>query len=735
MITKISLKNIASYKGNPAILETQKRVNLIYGMNGTGKTVFSNFLADKDGNVYSDCSIDGLEEEKILVYNQGFIEKNFYEKDIQQGIFTLSSENKEAEEKIKQAEQKIQDLKSNLENEKEKLTNTEKNIDDLLEESKIKTWVIKLEYSDKDKVLEFCLDGRKGSKDMLFQHIKDLEKPKEKIKKTIEELKSEAISTQGEKAKIYEEDKIKQIEFSFSEIEENNIFSEVIAGNESLQIANLIKRLDNADWVKTGLGYTKKLRSDESRKLANEQCPFCQEQTISNELYEQIEEYFDENYQNKVTELKRLGFEYWTVYQEIESNKEMLLNNDFIKNKEEKFTILYTELIKKLSSNWLKINDKTKHPSVVVELESTRQEIDSLNIFLNEIVTEIRDHNSKVLDKEKTKNEITDNFWKIMRWDYDSVIENFNLEHRKLEEEKKDVMERITHINEKIEEQVQIIRLTSGEFKNITNAIVNINDELRFFGVSGFKIEEEDKNSYRIKRDNEEEFQFKTLSEGEKTIISFLYFLELCKGTENENETITKKIIVIDDPVSSLSHIYIFNIASLIRKNFFSKNNDYTQIFVLTHSLYFFHELLFKYKGSNKKLFRITKNSDNQSNISEMKENEIQNDYQAYWQVLKDHENKKVSDALLANCMRNILEHFFGFINKDSLQDIIQSIDKEEKYIFFIRYVNKESHSDQTTISDTKEINPILFKEAFKKIFENSGYGEHYKKMMSDDSV
>ncbi len=82
-----------------------------------------------------------------------------------------------------------------------------------------------------------------------------------------------------------------------------------------------------------------------------------------------------------------------------------------------------------------------------------------------------------------------------------------------------------------------------------------------------------------------------TLSEGEKMIISFLYFMELCKGKENEQEVLTKedKIIVIDDPISSLSHTYIFNISMLIKKYFFNKNK---QVFVLTHSLYFFHELI-----------------------------------------------------------------------------------------------------------------------------------------------
>ncbi|EMM97691.1 AAA domain protein [Leptospira interrogans serovar Zanoni str. LT2156] len=71
-------------------------------------------------------------------------------------------------------------------------------------------------------------------------------------------------------------------------------------------------------------------------------------------------------------------------------------------------------------------------------------------------------------------------------------------------------------------------------------------------------------------------------------IISFLYFIELCKGKISTTSIVTKKIIIIDDPISSLSHIYVFNIGQLIKKYFTNPNSDYEQIFILTHSLYFF---------------------------------------------------------------------------------------------------------------------------------------------------
>ena len=79
MITKITLNGVASYK-KPAVLETDMKVNLVYGLNGTGKSTFSDFLYKQSDPNFKECSIEGLNpDEEILVYNQSFIQDNFYQ--------------------------------------------------------------------------------------------------------------------------------------------------------------------------------------------------------------------------------------------------------------------------------------------------------------------------------------------------------------------------------------------------------------------------------------------------------------------------------------------------------------------------------------------------------------------------------------------------------------------------------------------------------------------------------
>ena len=101
MIKKITMHNVASYR-NTTSLETDKKINLLYGLNGTGKSTLSNFLYNRYEPRFKDCSIDGLgDSDEILVYNQQFIRDNFYETDDILGIFTLSKENKEIKKIIK----------------------------------------------------------------------------------------------------------------------------------------------------------------------------------------------------------------------------------------------------------------------------------------------------------------------------------------------------------------------------------------------------------------------------------------------------------------------------------------------------------------------------------------------------------------------------------------------------------------------------------------------------------
>ena len=109
MLTEIRMDSVASFK-KEAKLATDKRINLVYGLNGTGKSTISNFLYEPDNTRFIKCGKLPALSDPVLVYNQSFIQDNFYIADSLKGIFSLSKENKSAEEKIAKASAKLTEL-------------------------------------------------------------------------------------------------------------------------------------------------------------------------------------------------------------------------------------------------------------------------------------------------------------------------------------------------------------------------------------------------------------------------------------------------------------------------------------------------------------------------------------------------------------------------------------------------------------------------------------------------
>ena len=152
------MNGVAIYKAL-AVLETDKKVNLVYGLNGTGKSILSNFLYEKENGDFSKCNIENLNNEDILVYNQKFIQDYFYESDNLKGIFTLSKENKEAEKKIKNAEKEIEKLEIDKKSKTDSITTHTGDLSQKKKHAENKTWEIKNRFAGGDRVLEYCLSG------------------------------------------------------------------------------------------------------------------------------------------------------------------------------------------------------------------------------------------------------------------------------------------------------------------------------------------------------------------------------------------------------------------------------------------------------------------------------------------------------------------------------------------------------------------------------------------------
>lgn len=111
-------------------------------------------------------------------------------------------------------------------------------------------------------------------------------------------------------------------------IEADTIWEKIIIGKQDIDIAKLISKLKNSDWVNQGVKYME----DES-----DICPFCQQHTITDAFRVKINGFFDEVYKQDISKVNKRFEEYKNAVDiltnslehliEAQKNKRNLLSN------------------------------------------------------------------------------------------------------------------------------------------------------------------------------------------------------------------------------------------------------------------------------------------------------------------------------------------------------------------------------------------------------------------------
>lgn len=542
MINKITISGVASYK-NEATLETDKNINLIYGINGSGKSTFSEYLRKRTDAEYTECSIEPVindDEEEIFVYNENYVEEVFYNSDYQRGVFSLSKENVDAHKKIDSANTILQKLY--IENQKLK---DEKKTEELAYKSTKSRyidliWKIKTLYTGGDRVLDFCFTGLKGSKETLFHHVISVKLLPNAPTEDIDQIKKEIIQLNQYKGTVIP--KIPEFNFIAQSIENQHLFEEVITGNPNSRVAKLIDKLHNSDWVKAGL----ELDSPEI-------CPFCQRPYGNDNIISELKSYFNKDYENALDEIKIMRDRYKRAFEQLPVI-DIFSQIDFLSDLKKDYNNTCTLLKNTIESNIRKIDEKYKNPSVIIKLDSTVEYLNKINEIINSANEAIDIFNKKILSVDIEIEELKQRFWSKIRYDYNQSIIEFNNQTKDFDKKTNKINEQVKSLTSQIEKQRKIIATEQNNIINIDASISHINGMLVDMGITDFKIDKYGEDGlYRIIRGDDDTPVFKTLSEGERTIISILYFLEACQGVLNKELSPKKRIIVIDDPISSLS--------------------------------------------------------------------------------------------------------------------------------------------------------------------------------------
>ncbi|MCQ2729659.1 AAA family ATPase [Helicobacter pylori] len=737
-ISQISLKKVATFDENGASFKDLNSINFIYGANGSGKTTTSSFLKNLAENGIEDKFANSKiawynnESLKIEVYNKQFKEEQLRNSQVK-GIFTLGKKTNENLEKIEIKKESI-----NKENEK-KIKN----------EASLQVLTQKKEKEEKD-FADRCWEKlyKKNEEDFkeTLEGFKRKEKFKEKILKEFENDKynqSEIVGLEKLKEKIEIVFGENQTELALLEcnltdfdfIENHSIWEQKIVGSGDAAIADLIKRLSNEDWVAWGREYIKD----------NSICPFCQKETITEEFKKQLESYFDTSYQESIETIKEKMEDYASrtagALERLDKIVETEQKNQQTKLDTENLKIIIETLRSKINRNQQKMLDKSKEMSRNFKLDSTKNEIDAIKDLIKKANEQIANYNEMIKDLKNRKKSCKEQTWKFLVNEFKSDIQEYNKKYCGLEKGINNLEKAISENQEEVKKLENEIKELEKNMVSIKPIVNEINTLLKGYGFTNFGLAcTEDEKFYRIQRECGQ-LVGETLNEGEVTFITFLYYYHLAKGSLKENDISKNKVLVIDDPISSLDSNILFIVSVLVKdlmKETMEEKTNIKQVIILTHNTYFYKEITLEYdlkRYQRKYSFWIIKKDNNVSKIKGYKENPIKNSYELLWQEVKQAKENNASWVSLQNVMRRIIEYYFrilgGFKHNGSLSECFENIEEERVCNSFVSWLNDGSHgiSDDLFVQ-SQDTSIETYLKVFEKIFEITGHEAHYKMMM-----
>ena len=731
MIEKIQIKNVATYASTTEELTNLKKINFVYGSNGTGKTTISRVIADCAA--YPDCAViwrGGAEIEK-LVYNRDFIEENFNQPDELKGIFTLGQKDKETIGKIDAAKTKlggvnakIIQLQSTLdgdESSKGKITELE----ELETEFEAKCWELKHRHDEK---FQGAFAGLRSNKRKFKARLLVESKTNESIAVPLTNLKKDAETVFGDTLQRVGALTAPNGDALLAH-EINSILGKNVIGKVDVDIAALIQQLGSSDWVKQG----RKFYNPEERV-----CPFCQQGTPPS-LEDSLNEYFDEAFKADTAAIEKLYTDYKADSERIQQSIKMLIDNPLKFLNSENLQSESALLHSKIQINILRIEEKRRESSKPIELDSLKNVLVAVKTLIEEANSGIEKHNMLISNIDAKRTELTGQVWRyLLDHEINSDLASFTKKEEEIQKGIAGIKAQIAVKTKERQTKEQEIKTLEKDATSIQPTIDNINDILRLYGFTDFILKKSNQNRfYKIQRLDGSDAK-ETLSEGEKSFITFLYFYHLLEGSETESGMTSDRVVIFDDPVSSLDSDILFIVSNLIKEVFDKArqgSKTIKQVFVMTHNVYFHKEVSFNSKRSGDGLlkdetFWTVRKSNHESKIRSHKTNPITTSYELLWSEVR---NPDKGNLAIQNALRRILEYYYKILGNFDPDAICNYFDGSEKLLCrsLFSWVNDGSHSshDSLYISiDDSMVERNL--NVLKLIFEKTGHIAHYNMMM-----
>lgn len=731
MISSIRLTDVATYRPATVVLDSLLTINYFYGANGSGKTSISRVVAEP--TTFPSCQLvwrDGVPLE-TLVYNRDFVDRHFHQVDELPGIFTLGDRDVEFFNRIEKANKELERIKDDLVGLKKTLVG-----DDgkggkvgalVLVEEALRTacWKQKQQH---DTTLRDAFEGCRSKAEVFKQRVLDERVSNKSELMTMAYIQKKAASLFAGNLQRAEPLSAPDASSLFA-AEQSGILGKKILGKSDVDIAAMIRRLGNSDWVREGRSYL---------ALNEKKCPFCQ-QSAPKRLEDDLNDYFDESFERDTKEVLDLEAAFDTASEECVASIDRLVaaQSPFADNAA--IVALKRQFESHVALNRTRLLDKKREPSRIVALEPSTDLIAELSKLVDAANEAITAHNLTVANQVKERATLKGQVWKHLT--EDALKDALKTYDQKKSELDKSIVNLRGHIEKKEIDQKHKeaeIRALESDVTSIQPTVNAINGLLLSFGFHGFSLAQaENKRCYKLVRPDGTDAKL-TLSEGERTFVTFLYFYHLLKGSASESGVTNKRVVVIDDPVSSLDSDILFIVSTLIRKlceDIRSKLTSVQQILLLTHNVYFHKEVTFqKSRGQGTlkdETFWTVRKTKNQSEVTRHTSNPIKSSYELLWLDVRE---RRAGNLSMQNSLRRILESYFKMLGGIDLDRIHERFAGSEKLACraLLSWVNDGSHSAHDDLYVAVDDSTVdVYLDVFQRIFEGEGHIEHYKMMMA----
>lgn len=717
MLMKIDLSNVTLFDRDS--IDINKPVNFIFGKNGTGKSTLSRLIKeqnpDKDVRIFhgvESVAIDGKLNSVILGQENILAQKNIEK--LNKEIENLQSDKQVKEEEKKELENKIAEKKKEI-------NKIERLIDKFLAEkaSEIKNNPLHVATPNYNVLLI-----KKELKYAFKLSEDEKQECKENIKIDIKTAKNIPIVN---------------IEFKSLLDETNKLLNSAI--EEEKDIIRLSSN-QKINFAKTGFEIHGK----------GDICSFCGNK-IADETFDELEKFFSaskiKDFENSINDLikkidsstekiNNIVFDrdqfynhYQTEIEDLEKQKDILIEeqNSFLNELKSNLEAKLTQLFAKSKTIELKIPDDIseilKNYSKLVK-KNNSEDFNSIKKFSKDLLR--FDLIAMALSEFEHKN--NEAYTEKLKTISTNEGEIADLEEKKEAKENEESTIEKNIVDKKAEIQNEIDKTKSEHI-----LAKNINKKLEMyvnFELEHVEMEEDSRNGYyRIKNKEASETEYRditTLSDGEKNIIGFLYFIEKLGEVQNN---LSDKIIVFDDPMDSnddlMQYIIITEIQDLMK--LIDKKRVSDILVIMTHNSHFYINVKYNrlYKdgldrnGAQKigdNFLRLQKEGGvTRIKILESEGQDFSTNYELLWKELRFlYDNDKPN--LMLNSIRRIIETYTKFNKSDNFY----GENKEAQKLF---NVNSHSIDDLEAELNGKTKDQII--ELMRACFNSNNAKNHFK--------